>query len=557
MEDENYEDECAGMFDNDDDADAAYVAASKSKFTQRDGDFDEDELDYDAGDKLIEASENLNALVNIIYDLPPMLLTALSKASGTDKSDLTFWVEVCDLAEDHSVPYPNLLSYFMIDRIAKEARRCLNHLIWIPEEVPVEAEDDYIRCRLWATGDYSIKQDENGFIVREVDLTKVRAMRASRAIIHQNLLFNVIADTKIETVQKGRFKQKKDTATANLKFAYKPTMNDHKASPILFPLKDGIVRNTMPTYFERVIPVVKQSHAMCHHHYVLMKKPKMPRFPIPIIIDPITEKHVLTLERWVGVADRKLIHPANFCKRVAFDGVTPIDHARVVAAMLFAVSRPNESIGGKLTDIGAWVENFGTKVINWWSTGKMFIPRTVSQWQKIYYCSDNEQYEKADILCNPVASRDNIKVYGARVYCVSPFDAATIDAILKSIGSRPCQLYITMGPTPVLWLIKKMPVGDEKMPGLINPGTLSTLMPSMPMIVERLAFRHFEMNMRGLDIVYCHQVLFSTTKNPVGRDVPSLVFSAIDLQLPQFKWVGKEESSKPAPKPMGEFMDFT
>jgi len=531
----------------------------KSRFKVRQATVVDARLDFEAGNELIRANENANELINIIYDLPPTYLLVLASAFGSTKADSDWWDKVSSKVDGETVPFPSVMTIFMIDRIAKEAKACLNNLMFIPEEIPVEEEDAYIEkvCRL--QGNYS-HQFSNGQTYIVVDVPKVRAIRASRPLMQQNLLFNVITDTKVETEAKDGFKVKKQAATATCKFAFTPTENDYYSSPILFP-EQGVddYGNLMPTYFRAAYSEIVKSHALNVKDYVLMKLPPLPAVPVPDLNTDESDDESYTdlppLEKWVAVVDRKPILSAKFCKSVAFEGNVPIEHERVVAAMIGHLAHKDETVGGKLPDVAPWMANIVTPLI-WMTTGKIrvnYIAEKIGH--SLHLCRDSEQYASSNFLINPVSDREDVNTYGARVFAVSPFDRVVTDKILQVCGARPYQIYLSMGPKPLLWLVAARE--KETLPAAVSPSFINQVIPSIPLITERLAFRFFEENMRGRKCLFCYQLIFEVKRNDKGVLKGNLVIIPVAIDMPSVKWTGKEESSKKnAPIQIRELVDF-
>jgi len=151
-----------------------------------------------------------------------------------------------------------------------------------------------------------------------------------------------------------------------------------------------------------------------------MKLPPLPAVPIPEFEGEDSDDDSYTdlppLAKWTAVVDRKPIMSAKFCKSVAFDGNIPIEHERVLTAMIGHLAVKDETIGGKLPDVGPWMANLAVPLV-WMTSGKVRVNHIADKiGHSLHLCRDSEQYASSNFLVNPVSDREDVNTYGARVF---------------------------------------------------------------------------------------------------------------------------------------------
>jgi hypothetical protein len=497
-------------------------------------------LDFKAGQEVINAKKTEKQLSKLVSGFPPALLLVLSGLEGTEVlCSQKLWTEAQKRAKVE-VEFPLIFEKLTLSRIAKLCSEILNNVMFIPEDIPADAEKAYVTKRAYALGRYTTKYAlGNGREILEVDIKKIRVLRISHELMKQSVLFSLVARVQ-ETKLKDEFgfTAKSNILTTDCRFVHENTDSDYYASPSLFPYtEDDQPANLITTFYRSSIPVITDSYQSCVNNYVLLKAPRLPKVPI-------LEVPLENFDTWAGAADRPFDDAASFCKIAGTDGLYPIDKDRVLAGTLEHLACDGDTVGGKMGKLYKWITDFESK-FGWYTSGGFIIPFRCRDKQRAVISNDDTAYRDASVLINPVEAREKIISFGAYLYAIPVSDAAVIDMVLRHAVGKQLQVYISMGPNPHIWL--KLPNGEKyDLAGLNNAADVAYMIGALPIMCERLAFRNIELILRRLPVIHLYQICFDAGESDENGQFPDaqMNFVPCSIPLPRLCWMNQEDSSK-------------
>jgi len=334
------------------------------------------------------------------------------------------------------------------------------------------------------------------------DVAKQRFVEIDRDLYFKSQVFNLSFSDK--KTQKITDYIKTTERVFSKRFTYVPDRADHCAAPGLFPKKiheGGSGYNSVfDAYWQTCKDAAAKSRKQNRFFWALLHRPPMPK--------PVDCPTILPIGPWAGSTSSGNAFLASLCKEASFVDCLRLTNAHMFVSAIKTIVDPTCStrlvIGGKLpANTMQWAEN--VKPATWVGLGKFQVPPVAKKAGHTF-----ESVEQSDMMhhCNvfvcPTSSHYKDKI-AKGVVLIPLTDDFNAEKIIKNWGkTKDCAAYVTLGPTPYLWLI------NEKT-STVPATNLPSFYCQMKEVVKRLVWRRLQEFSGGHNGTYIYKLAAKPT----------------------------------------------
>lgn len=529
-----------------------WVMPMEDDVAVRNAEDDENGWNMQADKEIASEKKLLKQLSKWLFELPLVDLNVIAGAIGEERITQE-WFE-SSIAKRTNVVWNPLLENFTKARLGVEARRVKTNTLFVRGDIPDDEVNAYALDILKAKGCASQKWDPiKEEWVNDYKLSNYRILKVSQELIFRNVMFNAVAhETRHKDIKDGL---RVDGYIYRPKCIYdfEPTALEQRASPILFPMDGKRIANFFGIFFDKVKDKIHDAIQSGVEDYIFIHNPPIPKTKITVPWAKLSP-----MSAWTTQTKIDTVWVAQLAKRTAYLDAYRVSKNRIIASMLAKVGMSGESVGGMYTNkLGNWVGDIPFPLC-WWTTGSVNLPpRAVAADHTVVFTTDSFSYANANIIINPVANRNDVPVYGARVFAIPALDYTALEVVASRLSpNKYWTIYITLGPNPLVWF-----VAAPQQSGVVPTDTkaMGIFISNVAKVVMNLIFRQIEGYAQNIQPVWMFQVRVAINNVKDGDKItkmPSMQLIPGALELVATKWHRVEQSSKIRVAPESVFYDL-